>query len=54
MIIHFIKEKLKQRCNKTRHNTVKLAWQKAELQRLLENKDTMTPEEFQEAYRRLK
>lgn len=53
MILQWFKEKLSQRASKTRHNIVKLNWKKAELEKLLENKDTMTPEEFQRVYQRL-
>lgn len=50
MISQWFKEKFSQRTSKTKHNIVKLNWKKAELERLLANKDTMTPEEFQRAY----
>jgi hypothetical protein len=53
LIIQWIQEKLIQRVSKTRYNTIKLNWKKAELEKLLANKDNMTPEEFKEAYRRL-
>lgn len=33
MIIQWIEKKLKQRVARTKHNVVKLSWQKAELQR---------------------
>ena len=50
MIIQWLKRKLLQRANKTRHNIIKLNWEKAELETLLEKKDKMTPEEFQREY----
>lgn len=53
MIIQWIKEKLLCRTRKTRHNVIKLTWQKAELEQLLARKDSMTPEEFRRAYQRL-
>ena len=53
MILQWIEEKLIQRTNKTKHNIVKLNWKKAELETLLANKDTMSPEEFARAYQRL-
>ena len=53
MIIKWIQEKLLCRISKTKHNIIKLNWKKADLETLLENKDNMTPEEFQIAFQRL-
>lgn len=53
MILQWFKEHLIRRVSKTRHNIVKLNWNKAELEKLLENRDTMTPEEFKREYQRL-
>lgn len=53
MIIQWIEEKLTQRECKIRHDITKLNWKKAELERLLANKESMTPEDFRRAYQRL-
>ena len=46
MILRWIQNKILQR----KHDIVKLKWKKSELEGLLANKDTMTPEEFSRAY----
>ena len=53
MILQCLKEKLIQRTQKSKHEIIKLKWQKAKLENLLANKDNMSPEEFLRAYQRL-
>lgn len=53
MILQWLKKKLMQRAFKTKHNVVRLNFKKAELEKLLAQKDKMTPEEFRNAYNKL-
>lgn len=52
-MLRWIKERLLQRTGKTKSNIVKLNWKKAELEKLLAQKENMTPEEFRRAYNNL-
>lgn len=52
-MIQWIIDKITKKNGKIRHNIVKLNWKKAELEKLLKEKDDMTPEEFQRVYQRL-
>ena len=53
MIIKWLKDKLLQRTQKSKHDIIKLEWQKAKLENLLANKDNMSLEEFKREYQRL-
>lgn len=53
MILQWIDNKLMQRKNKLGHEITKLNWKKAELEKLLANKENMSPEEFKMAYQKL-
>ena len=53
MILQWFQEKLIQRTQKSKHDIIKLEWQKAKLENLLANKDNMSPIEFKREYQKL-
>lgn len=53
MIIKWIEERMIQKNQKSKHEIIKLKWQKARLENLLANKDNMSPEEFHRAYQKI-
>ena len=53
MILQWFTDNLLQRTQKTKHDIIKMNWQKAKLENLLANKDSMSPEEFLREYQKL-
>lgn len=53
VFIQWITDKMAQRTNKTKHEVIKLRWKQVELEKLIANKENMTPEEFRRAYNNL-
>ena len=52
-MIRWLHDILIRQANRKKHDVVKLNWKKAELEKLLAAKDTMTPEEFMKEYQKL-